>query len=115
MIPIEGGFLRPFCISMTHQFNFIFDVTALIVVFSIAYASIMWWLIWRFKYPVPIQNLAGIFTIAFLIQMTIYIVFSFMLVDIYIRVYLVRSSIIVICLSQAIPLTVALRMRRDGQ
>lgn len=89
--------------------QFVFDVTALVVAMSILFAAWMWALEWKQKCPLPIWDLARIFAIAFTIQLCIYSIFSFVLVDIRLRVYLVRTSIIVICLSQAIPLWIAFK------
>ena len=88
----------------------LFDVTAFLVASSIAYATAMWGSVWRLKYPVPLWDVSKIFTIAFSLQLLIYIIFSFIIVDIRLRIYLARFSIIVICLSQAIPLTIAYRV-----
>lgn len=85
----------------------LFDLAAFLVALSILYATVMWWMQWKCRYPVPIGQLGRIFAIAFSIQLLIYLVFSFVAVDIEIRSYLVRVSIIVICLSQALPLHVA--------
>ncbi|RPI93049.1 MAG: hypothetical protein EHM40_11070 [Chloroflexi bacterium] len=87
----------------------LFDLAAFVVALSIIYATAMWWIEWKYRYPIPIQNLARIFAIAFSIQGLIYLVFSFLLIDIELRSYLVRVSISVICLSQAIPLHMAYR------
>lgn len=85
-------------------FQFFFDVTAFLAALSILFAAVMWGSVWAKKYPVPIQDLARIFMTAFLIQLLLYTVFSFVIVNIQLRAYMVRTSIIVICLSQAIPL-----------
>lgn len=82
----------------------IFDLNALLVALSILFAAWMWALVWRVRFPVPIWELARIFTIALSVQLLIYVVFSFLSIDVYLRVYLVRTSIIIVCLAQAIPL-----------
>ena len=87
--------------------QFLFDISAFVTFLSILFAVIMWASVWQFQYPVPVAELARIFTIAFSLQLLIYMVFSVVAVDLYVRVYLVRLSIIVICLSQAIPISVA--------
>jgi hypothetical protein len=81
-----------------------FDISALLVALSILSAAWMWWMVWRVKFPVPLWDVAHIFSVAFLFQLLIYISFSIILIDIQLRAYLVRTSIIIICLSQAIPL-----------
>ena len=87
--------------------QFLFDISAFITFLSILFAVIMWASVWQLQYPVPVAELARIFTIAFSLQLLIYMVFSVIAVDVFVRVYLVRLSIIVICLSQAIPISVA--------
>jgi hypothetical protein len=81
-----------------------FDISAFLTTIAIAFAALMWASLWKYKYPVPSSEMARIFTIAFLLQLLIYTVFSFFVVDIQVRAYLVRASIVVICLSQSIPL-----------
>ena len=92
-----------------------FDVSALIVVIALLFAIVMWCMVWRLKYPIPIWDVARIFSIAFSIQLAIYIVFSFVLIDIQLRAYMVRTSIIVICLSQGVPLLSAYNTWKHGQ
>ena len=82
----------------------LFDLSAFITFISILFAVAMWASLWKLQFPVPVAELARIFTIAFCLQLLIYMVFSFLIVDVYVRVYLVRLSIVVICLSQAVPL-----------
>lgn len=94
--------------------NILFDLAAFIVLLSIVYVARMWWIEWRDKFPVPIQSLARIFSVAFAIQGAIYLIFSFIAVDIEVRSYLVRVSISTICLSQAVPLHIAHKAWRDG-
>lgn len=89
--------------------RFIFDINALLVAIAILSAAWMWWLVWRIKYPLPLWDIGLLFAVAFLFQSLIYIVFSFLLLDYQLKIYLVRTSIIVICLSQAIPLWIAYR------
>ena len=92
-----------------------FDFTAFLTALSIAFAALMWGTVWRFRYSVPVWDISRIFTIAFTFQLGIYIIFSVLLVDVYLRVYLVRLSIVVICLSQGIPLLAAYRVwTRNG-
>ena len=92
-----------------------FDMTAFVVMLSIVFAAAMWWMEWRYRYPVPVWDLARIFAIAFTVQGLIYLVFSFLLVNIELRSYMVRISIIVICLSQAVPLSYAYRLWRRNE
>ena len=94
--------------------QYLFDLNALLVAISIAYVTVMWASVWICKYPVPIWRLAWIFVFAFALQLFIYIVFSFILIDIQVRAYMVRTSIIVICLSQAIPLTIVYKACKNG-
>lgn len=93
----------------------VFDGIALTVAISIAFVTWMWWLVWKLKFPVPIFEIARLFSYAFAIQFIIYVTYSFLFLDIQLRAYLVRVSIVVICLSQAIPLFVAYRTWRYGQ
>lgn len=93
--------------------QFLFDLAAFVVALSVIYATVMWWIVWTYRYPVPIQNLARIFAIAFGIQGLIYLVFSILFIDIQLRSYLVRVSISTICLSQAIPLHISYKVWRD--
>lgn len=95
--------------------QFFFDITALLVALSILYASWMWYAVWRYRFPIPVWDVARIFAVAFSVQLVIYTFFSFFLIDIQLRAYMVRTSIIVICLSQAIPLTLAYRARENEQ
>ena len=85
----------------------LFDLSAFITFISILFAVTMWAALWKYNFPVPVAELARIFTIAFCIQLLIYAVFSFFIIDIEIRMYLVRVSIVVICISQAFPLLFA--------
>lgn len=87
----------------------VFDAIAFLVALSILYAAVMWMTVWRIKYPVPLWDVARIFGVAFALQLLIYVIFSFLLIDISLRAYMVRASIIVICMSQAIPLTIAFK------
>lgn len=98
---------------MTHL-AVVFDVTAFVVALSILFAAWMWGLEWKLRYPIPIWEVARIFTIAFSVQLIIYVLFSFLLVDIQLRSYMVRTSIIVVCLAQAIPLWIAYRTWNHG-
>lgn len=91
-----------------------FDLSAFLVAIAIFYAAWMWMGVWRFKYPIPVWDVARIFAVAFSVQLVIYVVFSFVLIDIQLRAYMVRTSITVICLSQAIPLTLAFRAWKNG-
>jgi|SRR5690606_33704131 len=93
----------------------VFDGIALTVATSIAFVAWMWWLVWRERFPVPIFEVAKIFAIAFGFQFVIYVTYSFLSLDIQLRAHMVRVSIVVICLSQAIPLFVAYRTWRYGQ
>jgi len=92
----------------------VFDPYALVVALSILAAAWMWGLEWRLRYPIPIWEMARIFMIALSIQFAIYSLFSFLLIDVQLRVYLVRTSIIVVCLAQAIPLFIAYRTWNHG-
>ena len=87
--------------------QYLFDITAFLVSIAIFYTASMWILLWRSKFPVPIWDMARIFAIAFSVQFLIYSIFSFVLIDPQLRAYVVRASVIVICMSQAIPLTFA--------
>lgn len=91
-----------------------FDGVALTVAISIAFVAWMWWLVWRERFPVPIFEVARIFAVAFSIQFVIYVTHAFLSMDFQLRAYFVRTSIVVICLSQAIPLFVAYRTWRHG-
>jgi hypothetical protein len=93
----------------------LFDLSAFVTFVAILFAVAMWATLWKSKFPVPVAELARIFTIAFCLQLLIYLFFSFFIVDIQVRMYLVRISIIVICLSQAVPLFVAYHAWRMGQ
>lgn len=95
--------------------NIVFDINALLVDLAILFAIVMWGMVWKVKFTVPIVDVAKIFTVAFGMQLVIYSVFSFVLLDIQLRAYIVRTSIIVICLSQAIPLLIAYRTWKHGQ
>lgn len=88
--------------------QWLFDLSALLVDLCIAYALVMWWLQHRLGFPFPVRTAARIFAVAFGVQFLFYLLFSFVAVDITLRQYLVRMSIVVVTLSQAIPLTVAL-------
>jgi hypothetical protein len=90
--------------------HFVFDLSAFFTAISIAFAAWMWGTVWRYKYAVPIWDISRIFTVAFTFQLLIYIFFSFLLVDVTMRVYLVRVSIVVICLAQAVPLMATYRV-----
>lgn len=94
--------------------SFAFDLSAFLTALSIFFAAWMWGTVWRYRYSVPIWDISRIFTIAFTLQLLIYIAFSFMIVNISLRVYLVRVSIVVICLAQAFPLLIAYRAWRHG-
>lgn len=89
--------------------GYLFDLSAFFTAASIFLAAIMWALLWRYKFAIPVWDVARIFSVAFTLQLLIYLVFSFLVVNIFLRAYLVRTSIVVICLSQAIPLLVAYR------
>ena len=93
----------------------VFDGIAFTVATSIAFVAWMWWLVWLERFPVPIFEVAKIFAIAFSIQLLIYVTYTFFALDIQLRAHMVRASIVVICLSQAIPLFVAYRTWRYGQ
>lgn len=93
----------------------IFDLNALFVVVALLFVVTMWAMVWKLKYPVPIWDVARIFTIAFSVQLAIYAVFSFVLIDVQLRVYMVRTTIIIICLSQAVPLLCAYLAWKHGQ
>jgi len=95
--------------------SLVFDVIAFFVTLSIFFAAGMWVMVWTVKFPLPIWDIAKIFVVAFTIQGFIYLTFSFIIIDILIRVYLVRASIIVICLSQAIPLLITYRAWKHEQ
>ena len=92
----------------------VFDATALAVALSILFAAGMWYSVWKIRYPVPIWDVAKIFAVAFSLQLLIYSFFSFVLVDIQLRAYMVRTSIIVICLSQGIPLWITHKAWKHG-
>ena len=92
-----------------------FDISAFLVAVSILFASVMWFTVWKIRYPVPIWDVAKIFAGAFSLQLLIYIFFSFMLIDIQLRAYMVRTSIIVICLSQGIPLWITHKAWKHGR
>ena len=79
----------------------------MVVDIAILYAVVMWALRHRIAFPFPLSEAARIFSIAFGVQFLLYLVFSLYPIDIHVRSYIVRASIIVIALSQAIPLTVA--------
>lgn len=93
----------------------VFDGIAFLVAVSIAFAVWMWWLVWKLRFPVPIFEVARIFAIAFAVQLAIYVTYSFLPLDVQLRAYIVRVSIVVICLSQAIPLAVAYRTWRSDR
>lgn len=93
----------------------LFDLSAFITFVAILFAVTMWAALWKYNFPVPVAELARIFTIAFLLQLMIYLVFSFLIVDIQVRMYLVRMSIVVICLSQAVPLFVSFHAWHTGK
>ena len=95
-------------------FELLFDISAFFVAVAILFAIVMWCMVWKVRYPVPIWDVARIFSVAFSIQLVIYVIFSFILIDIQLRSYMVRTSIIVICLSQAIPLLIAYRAWKHG-
>jgi hypothetical protein len=92
-----------------------FDLAAFAVAVALGFVTLMWGLVWWKRFPVPIWDLARIFAAAFAFQLAIYLTYSFLLIDIQLRAYMVRISIIVICLSQGIPLWVAYRTWRYGQ
>ncbi len=94
--------------------QFLFDLAAFVVALSIIYATVMWWIEWKYRYQIPIESLSRIYAIAFSIQGAIYLVFSFIPIDIQLRSYLVRVSISTICLSQAIPLHLAYKVWRSN-
>jgi hypothetical protein len=94
--------------------QFFFDLTAFIVALAISFAGAMWASVWLIRYPVPIWDLAKIFAGAFVVQLLIYSGFSFIIVDIQLRSYMVRASIIVLCLSQAVPLLYVYRSWKHG-
>ena len=87
--------------------NLFLDVSPVLVDLCILYAVVMWWLQHRVGFMVPIREAAKIFASAFLVQFVFYLVFSIFPIAIEVRQYMVRMSIIVVALSQAIPLTVA--------
>ena len=103
-----------FCCVEKETMQFLFDVTAFVVALSILFATVMWATVWIVKFQVPIWDLAKIFMTAFGLQLLIYILFSFWLVDIQLRAQLVRVSIIVICQSQAIPLLFTYKAWKHG-
>lgn len=93
--------------------QYLFDASALLVDICIFYVMVMWWLQHRLAFPFPVREAAKIFAIAFSLQFIFYLTFSIFAIEINVRAYLVRMSIIVVALSQAIPLTVAFYAYRN--
>ena len=95
--------------------QYLFDASALLVDICILYVMVMWWLQHRLAFPFPVREAAKIFAIAFSLQLIFYLLFSFFAIEVNVRMYLVRMSIVVVTLSQAIPLTVAFYAYRNLQ
>lgn len=100
---------------MAFAMQILFDFSALLVDVCILYAVVMWWMQHRFSFPFPIREASKIFAIAFSVQLIFYLLFSFFAIEVNVRMYLVRMSIVVVTLSQAIPLTVAFYAYRNLQ
>lgn len=94
---------------------FVIDLSAVVVDIAILYAAAMWMLRHRIAFPFPMTEASKIFAVAFSVQFLFYLVFAIYPVDIIVRQYFVRVSIIAVALAQAIPLTVAFHVYWNQQ